>query len=1395
MSDEQTTVQGADSVSKSTSWSRLLWRRPRLPRWLQRYWRGSVIVLLALVAALAVSVFTIDLGPAVRARAERAFAEQIERPVHIGRLGTYLLPGRFLIEDLVIEGLLPDDRPYFQSARIIISASWLSLLKGEVLIDAVDIRHWRMLVESFGGGHHTVPRFGGRSDEPPGPAEATAPAMGDNAVDDDESRRRIVTTLRYLRAHDGEFIFEDHDMPWSIVARNVDLNITNTPKYGGRVSFSDGTVKIGAFEPMTADMVASYELDGGHVDLTRIDLRLDGFDSVLTGDVELLNWPEQTYEIVSSTIDLQTMKDVFFVDDDFTVTGEAAFTGAWHLFDGGRELTGTFASENCAFNGLELPTLDGELIWTRDRFEIARARSGFYGGELNAAFSMRPLGAETSGVATFDTSWAGVDLDPLFEALGVEGVRPMGYATGHNLLQWPMGRFSDRSGEGQLAVSPAEGTPLLPRGLRPSSGRSGWAYASRPFELAAGVWRVPLGGKAAYQFTPEWVEIEPGWVATPLTAIQFQGRTAWGERSRIPFHVVSADWQESDQLMVSVMTAFGRPTRSITVAGYGEMKGVMLGTFTTPRIEAHFDGDGITAWNVRWGYGTGDIVVEDNYLDVFDGIFRDGPSELQVDGRFAIRFPRRDGGDEINARFGLAGIPTTHVREAFELEGYAIDGPLHGEIHLVGAYHRPFGFGAMMIGSGVAYGEPFDEATAGLRFEGDGVRLDGLEVYKGNGRVTGAMYVRWDGTYSVNADGREIALDTVRTIERFRAPVAGLLRFTVSGVGAFEAPRYDVRASIADLAVAATPVGQVTGRLDVRNDVLSLEVEAASQSLAISGSGQVELTQEADSELLFRFTNTTLDPFVRTFEPRLPEETSAVVSGTLRIAGELGNIDQLRVNATVEQLDLTLFDYAVENGGPVRLSLDRNIVQVDQMLLVGDGTQLQMAGEINLRDERMALRADGDASLGILQGFFPDIRSTGDARLATKIGGSLGDPVLTGEATINDGRLRHFSLPHSLDAVNGRLVFEPGGIRFSDLRGEFGGGPVRFEGRLGFRGYELGELAITAVGTEMRLRYPEGVRSLVDAELTLRGTVSAPTLGGSVTVRDAIWLELFEPSAGLINFTAGQPTPNSQSAGPLLPLGFDLRVIAPSSLRISDNTAQIVASAELTLRGTYDQPLLFGNAVIERGLVYFEGNRYRVTRGSIGFANPTEVEPVFDVEAETDMRVPGQTYRVILAVSGAMDRLAFDLSSDPPLPDVEILGLLLGDVRDPQAAEIRALRAREASRKELLQAGATRLLTTPLSSGVGRVVERSFGVDTFEITPSLDDPATLQSTQLIPTARLLVGKRISDRAHVTLSRALTGTNRDLIVVLEYDASDRLSWVMSRNEDRTYALDFRVRHAF
>jgi hypothetical protein len=667
---------------------------------------------------------------------------------------------------------------------------------------------------------------------------------------------------------------------------------------------------------------------------------------------------------------------------------------------------------------------------------------------------------------------------------------------------------------------------------------------------------------------------------------------------------------------------------------------------------------------------------------------------------------------------------------------------------------------------------------------------------KSTGRATGAAWVGWGGDYSFNIDGRRIPVESMAAVSFPRAPLSGLLSFTATGTGTFDQPRYDVtKIRVDDLFAGDEGIGQLTGRLSLRGDLLTADFEAASPRLTASGSGRLALTPEMDAEMTLRFNDASLDPYLRFFEPRLSPFTRAIAGGTIRVVGELADVDQLVVEARVEQLDLELFDYPLRNDGPLRFSLDQHVLRVDQFRLGGEGTQLQLAGQISLHDRTVDLEATGDANLGILQGFYRNLRSRGTAALKAQIGGSLDQPVFSGSAQLSDGRIRHLALPHGLEAINGSVLFDAGGIRIQEVTARLAAGQVRFGGRIAMVGFTPGELNITAVGEQMLLRYPEGFRSRVDADLWLRGSVASPILGGQVTVHDAVWTRRFELDPNLFNLGGGGgpalPAPPPAAQG--IPLRFDIQVNAPGSLRVENNLASIVSSAELRLQGTYDRPLLFGHAEIDRGNIVFEGNRYLVTRGSIDFLNPAgRIEPLFDIEAETRIRVPNQTFRVTIGVTGTLSQASMTLGSDPPLPNIDIISLLLGQTTDVQNAELRALRGEDTAEAQeaLLRAAGVRLLTGSISAPVRSLVEETFGLTTAQITPTLG----AEGDALTPSARLILGKRLSQRAFLTFSRALGTTAREQIIVLEYDQSDRLGFVFTQTGDRTFAIEFRVRHS-
>ncbi len=1355
-------------------------------------------MLIALVAAIIMTFVTVDVGPRLTSLAEQQGSKYFDRPMHIGKLSIVLRTGAFQVDDLVIEGLSPTDRPFLKAKRVFMNLPWWTYFTHELIVENVDMSGWEMVVEQF-QGRHSFPKLGGPKKEPKGP-----------------SRWPFTTTVRSVVARNGQFIYDDHMTPWLVVCRNLNVSVfKGLDAYRGTAQFSNGSVKILQYDAFRADMQTRFKIDRGKIVLDDINLQSVGAATKVTGYVDIKNWPEMLYN-VKSRLDFPIQKAIYFKGMNFTVTGHGDFLGTFRFFKTpagtGRELKGTFTSPEAGVNAWRFPNVRGSLVWTNAAFRVTDVATDLYGGHALFDYALEPLGQPAHPVqAVWDATYADVDLTRLTDFLELQGLRLAGRATGRNRLEWPLGKWAQKRGGGEVVATMPPGLEPMTRQVQPGAIAKvdPLPREEGPFNPQLPIGHVPIAGRIAYTLDPEWIAIAHGWAATEKTYVEFTGRTAWAQRSQIPFHVTSLDWQESDRVLAGIMTAFGAPTGAIDIGGRGEFDGVMLESFSRPRIEGHFVGDRMRAWDTIWGHGVADLVIQNSYVDIKKSVIEQDGSRIDAEGRFSLGYPRKDRGEEINANVRMDGRPLSDLRHAFLLDDYPVNGLTSGEFHIYGPYLGPFGVGRLQIDAGKAYGEPFDTATASLRFEGTGVRLDKMDIRKSTGTVTGAAWVAWDGNYSFDASGAKIPVESLATTAFRRAPLSGILHFDASGTGTFEVPRYDVTLDVADLFAGDEGIGQLHGRLSLRGLLLATSFEASSKRLSVSGSGRLARTPEMDAEMTLRFSDTSLDPYLRFFAPQMSPFTTAVADGTIRLVGELADVDHLLVETTVDKLQLKLFDYAAANDGPIRLALNQHIVEVKQFRLAGEGTALELSGSVNLHERRIALDASGDANLAILQAFYRTIRSAGNASLHATVTGPLDKPVFSGDAAIANGRLRYAALPHSLQDVNGRFLFDAQGVRIVSAVAQLGGGPVKFGGRIGLSGYGIGEVDLTADGEQMHIRYPEGFRSTIDAALTLRGNPTALVLGGSVIIKDGVYTKRFEPTVDIFSLASGGGAlPGGASETAALPVRFNVKIQAPGTLRLDNNLARMVSRADLTLNGTYDNPVIFGRADIERGEIFFEGNRYRVTRGTIDFQNPARIQPFFDLEAETRIHVladpksntasGAETYRITVAVSGTLDgRMNFEANSDPPLPTVSIISLMFGqssgaDLADPEFLRLRPDAATQ-SEEQLLKAGLLRVLTGGLTGSVSRAVEQSLGLDTVQITPSL---GTSSTDPLTPTMRLILGKRISNRAYLTYSQALgTTTNGDRVIILEYDQSDRIGYVFTQNGDRTFAIDFRVRRTF
>ena len=143
---------------------------------------------------------------------------------------------------------------------------------------------------------------------------------------------------------------------------------------------------------------------------------------------------------------------------------------------------------------------------------------------------------------------------------------------------------------------------------------------------------------------------------------------------------------------------------------------------------------------------------------------------------------------------------------------------------------------------------------------------------------------------------------------------------------------------------------------------------------------------------------------------------------------------------------------------------------------------------------------------------------------------------------------------------------------------------------------------------------------------------------------------------------------------------------------------------------------------------------------------------------------------------------------------MQVLSLLFSDVAPGQDVEFSQYSA-VTPQEQLLRERAARALTGALTTEIGRVAEQTFGVDTFQLTPSLVAP-NANSSRLDPAARLTIGKRISNRVYVTYSRSLSSTTSNQIILLEVQSdrpllvdsvAQRGPHVCARRQGETYVL--------
>jgi translocation and assembly module TamB len=393
------------------------------------------------------------------------------------------------------------------------------------------------------------------------------------------------------------------------------------------------------------------------------------------------------------------------------------------------------------------------------------------------------------------------------------------------------------------------------------------------------------------------------------------------------------------------------------------------------------------------------------------------------------------------------------------------------------------------------------------------------------------------------------------------------------------------------------------------------------------------------------------------------------------------------------------------------------------------------------------------------------------------VGGTLSNPLPQGSIQIKNGAANYAGLPSGLSEMNGSLAFTRESIRIEQLTARTGGGTLDLKGDATLFNQQI-NFNLTAVGKEVRLRYPPGVSSTANAELHWVGNRSASTVSGEILVTKLAVTPGFDFGSYLER--SRQSVALAPANSPLYNVKLDVAVSTAPELQMKTAVARLSGDADLHLRGSVARPSVLGRADILEGDATFNGIKFRLERGDITFANPVAIEPQVNLQATTHVR----NYDLDVTVTGTPDRLTVNYRSEPPLPKSDIIALLALGRTSQESEQLQ----QQSGQTPFTDEATALIINQAINQTVSSRLQKLFGVSRIKI-----DPQGL-TTETNPTARgpqVTIEQQFANNVSLTYSTNVSQSSQQIIQG-EYYFTRNISAVGTRDQNGVVSFDVRIR---
>lgn len=1295
-------------------------------------WIGAgILILIVIIVVAGFFILRSDrFHRYVIAKAAEKIGESTGGRVEIASYTFQWRPLTITIHNLVVHGTEAENqRPLFAVDELDIGLKIVSLLHQQVDLNDIEVKHPVVNLVVNRAGKTNIPS----------PKQPTSNSKPVNVFD---------LAVNHAVLSNGEIYYLDRKMPLDAELHDLDTLIQfdrSRKLYAGQLSYRNGRLKYGAYNPVPHDFASKFTASPSEFALNPATLRVANSRLTLRATVTDFKDPNLNgnYDLLLHTADFRRMmKNPSLPVGDVTLAG----TMKYHDVPGRPlldliEMQGELSSPDLL---VEMPAVRTRINRLRGHFALAGGNfsarglaADLLGGHLDADISVRNVASTNNQAGSLRASIGNLSLVNVEQAMrtaNAQQVPVSGRVNGTAQAAW--------KGNIQKTLRARADATLAGAINPPRNGPAGQTPLNGAFHI------IYVAATQAITFTQTQLQ-------TPASLLRVNGTVA--NRSNLQVQANTRNLHELETLALAFKPPAPAkpgtaPPPPPQVYGTAVLNANVTGSMKWPNITGQLDAQNLQVQDTHWKRLQAGLQASPGGIRLQRGsLVSATQGSLRFDLSAGLRNWSYLPSDPIAVNVVATSMPVAQLAQLANLQ-YPISGNLSANINVRGSQLNPVGRGNLRLAAARIDGVAIPRATVDFHGDGNAVNSTTNVSIAGGAVVANLIYYPRNQGYNAQLNARQIRLGQIQKLSAMQ--VAGILNANAAGRGTLKDPQLDAIITIPQLQIREKPISGITAKIGVANQQANLLVDSTVAQSFVQARGTMKLTGDKYATLRLDTRGIALQALLAAYMPQQSNNMRGELELHATASGPLSTPSAMQATLNIPVFNVSYNQLQIGAVAPIRADYRNNTLTLDRTELKGTGTDIVLQGSYPLNGQAPAsFTATGGIDLGIARLLDPELTSGGRIELNVHGAVAHGAPGVQGDIRIVNAMFSTPDAPMGVDNLNGLLALNNDRIVIQQFTGNVGGGQMAATGTVAYRPAVQFNVGLKA--DHVRLLYPEGVRTILDSDLTLSGNTQNANLGGRVLLDSMSFTQGFDIATFMSNTNTGATSPPGQGFSQNLHL--NIAVQSTGQLGLESSQLSLNGAINLRVQGTAADPVIIGRTDITSGEIFFMGRRYEIQRALANFTNPNETEPVLNVLVTTIVN----QYNISLGLIGPMDRLRTTYVSDPPLPPVDIINLL---ARGQTTEEANAAPS---------NLGANQVIASGLASQVSGQVQKLAGISSLQIDP------TIGGTNTNPGARIAIQQRVTKNFFFTFATDVTNAQQDIIQG-EYQITKR--WGVSADRD-------------